>query len=99
MKLLKLLFPINRNNVFKGLMYAMILSATLHLLACFYMAMRTNNTDYINMFNILGISLIFPSLGSGEGNSLIGIIAVILVGTWFYAMQQMHDRRIKRQVK
>lgn len=97
MKLYRLLFPVNRDNIFKGLMYAMIFSATLHLIACFYMSVYTGNPDYINMFNVLGISLIIPELGTGAGNNLLGIIMVILIGTWFYAMQQHHDKKLKRK--
>jgi len=94
-RLYKLFFPIDADNVFKGLMYAMILSATLHLLVCLYKSIRLGNPDYINMFNVLGISLFFPSLGHGNLNCLLGIVFVILVGVWFYAMQQLHDRHPK----
>ncbi len=70
----------------------MLLSATLHLLVCLYKAIHLGNPDYINMFNVLGISLIFPNLGHGNLNCLLGIIFVILIGIWFYGMQQLHDR-------
>lgn len=72
-------------------MYAMLLSATLHLLACLYKAIVHGNPDYANMFNILGISLFFSSLGHGTFNCLLGVLMVIALGTWFYAMQQAHD--------
>lgn len=91
-RLYKLLFPVDTENVFKGLMYAMILSATLHLLLCLYNSIHFDNPDYVNMFNILGISLFFPNLGHGNLNCLLGIILVILVGVGFYVMQQAHDR-------
>lgn len=91
-QLYKIFFPVDKENVFKGLMYAMLLSATLHLLVCLYKAIHLNNPDYINMFNVLGVSLIFPSLGHGNLNCLLGIILVILIGMGFYAMQQLHDR-------
>lgn len=92
MQLYRLLFPLDRDNVFKGLMYAMLLSATMHLAASLYLAIRYSNPDYVNMFNILGISLFFPELGMGALNCLIGIVMVILVGVGFYAIQQYHDR-------
>lgn len=92
MKLIRLLFPIDRDNVFKATTYAMLLSATSHLLATLYIAIRDNNPDAVNMFNVIGLSLLFPSLSSGALNCLLGILFVILVGTWFYAMQQQHDR-------
>lgn len=92
MKLYKLLFPVDRENVFKGLMYAMLLSATLHLIVCLYQAIVYNNPDYINMFNVIGLSLLFPVLGKGALNCLLGILTVIGVGVWFYTMQQHHDR-------
>lgn len=96
MKLKGLLFPVNRDNVFKGLMYAMLLSATVHLLGSLYLAIRHNNPDYANMFNVLGISIFIPELGHGDLNNLIGILFVIGIGVWFYIMQQLHDRKLKK---
>ena len=87
------LFPVNRDNVFKGLMYAMLLSATCHLMVNLYMAVSTNDPDLINMFNVLGLSLIFPALGHGALNNLLGILFVIAIGVWFYFMQQYHDQK------
>lgn len=92
MKPFRLLFPVNRDNVFKATTYTMLLSATGHLLATLYVAMRDNNPDVVNMFNVIGVSLLFPSLSSGALNCLLGILFVIAVGIWFYAMQQHHDR-------
>lgn len=92
MKLKKLLFPIDQENIFKALMYTMLLAATLHLVVCLYKAILYGDPDYINMFNIIGISLVFPALGTGALNCLLGIISVIAIGVWFYAMQQSHDR-------
>ena len=89
------LLPVNRDNVFKGLMYAMLLAATTHLLAALYIAIRTNNPDHANMFNVLGISLFFPSLGHGAFNCLLGMLMVIAIGVWFYAMQQWHDAKLE----
>lgn len=70
----------------------MLLSASLHLLVCLYNAVRFGNPDIANMFNILGISLLFPALGHGAINCLLGIFMVIAIGIWFYGMQQWHDR-------
>lgn len=91
-QLYRIFFPVDKENVFKGLMYAMLLSATLHLLVCLFNAIRLNNPDYVNMFNILGISLLFPDLGHGNLNCLLGIIMVIFIGVGFYLIQQLHDR-------
>lgn len=77
----------------------MILAATLHLAACLYVAIRTGNPDVINMFNVIGVSLLFPSLGHGNLNSLLGIITVILVGTSFYILQQWHSQIQARRDK
>ena len=73
-------------------MYAMLLAATSHLLGTLYVAMRDNNPDAINMFNVIGLSLFFPFLSHGALNCLLGIIFVIVVGICFYAVQQRHDR-------
>lgn len=89
------LFPVNRDNVFKGLMYAMLLSATAHLLGTLYVAIRTGNPDVVNMFNVIGLSLFFPELGHGSLNCLLGILFVIAIGVWFYFMQQYHDSKHK----
>ncbi len=96
MNFYRLLFPVNKENVFKGLTYAMLLSATLHLLTCLYTAITTGNPDVVNMFNIIGVSLFFPELGHGNAYCLLGIITVIMIGVWFYAMQQYHDRHPSR---
>lgn len=86
------LFPINRDNVFKATIYTMILSATGHLLGSLYLAIKLDNPDIANMFNIIGLGLFFPQLSTGAVNSLLGILFVIVVGIWFYAMQQWHDQ-------
>jgi hypothetical protein len=86
------LFPVNRDNVFKAIVYTMLLSATAHLLGSLYLAMRDGNPDIANMFNIIGLGLIFPQLSTGALNSLLGILFVIAIGVWFYAMQQWHDQ-------
>jgi hypothetical protein len=91
-QLFSLLFPIDIENVFKGTMYTMILSATAHLLTCLYNAIHFGNPDIINMFNVIGLSLIFPSLGHGALNCLLGILFVIAIGVLFYAIQQKHDQ-------
>lgn len=86
------LFPVSRENVFKATMYTMLLSATSHLLGTLYVAIRDNNPDAVNMFNVIGLSLFFPALGTGALMCLLGILFVIVIGVWFYAMQQSHDQ-------
>ena len=93
------LFPISKQNVFKGTTYAMLLSATCHLITCLTIAIHTNNPDVVNMFNVIGLSQIFPFLAHGALNCLLGIIFVILVGTCFYFLLQTHDEKQGRRYK
>lgn len=69
----------------------MLLAATCHLLTNLGIAMHTNNPDVINMFNVIGLSQIFPVLGHGALNCLLGVIFVILIGTAFYGLLQHFD--------
>jgi ABC-type amino acid transport system permease subunit len=92
-----MLFPISKRNVSKALTYTMLLSACMHLLTALFIAMKTNNPDVANMFNILGISLIFPQLGHGALNCLLGIVTVIVAGVGVYALMQHHDKKQGKQ--
>lgn len=82
---------VNIDNVFKATIYTMLLSATVHLLVSLYSAIRLNEPDLINMFYILGLHLIFPSLAEGHINNLLGILLVISIGVTVYFIQQRHD--------
>lgn len=75
---------INPGNLFTALIFAMIVSALVHLFICFFLALTTGNPDHANMFNILGISYLFPGLGTGTLNALLGILLVIAIGTVAY---------------
>lgn len=86
------MFPISKKNLSKATTYTMLLSATVHLFISLLIAMTTNNPDVVNMFNILGISLLFPELGQGALNCLIGILAVIGFGVGVYYLMQYQDR-------
>lgn len=90
---------INHRNFSKATTYTMLLSATVHLFISLIIAMSTNNPDVVNMFNILGISLIFPSLGHGDLNCLLGIVSVIGFGIAVYYLMQYHDRKTKHTNK
>lgn len=99
MRLFHLLFPVFKQNVFKATTYAMLLAATCHLLTNLGIAMHTNDPDVINMFNVIGLAQIFPSLAHGTLNCLLGILFVIFIGVCFYALLQHHDIQQGRSVR
>lgn len=99
MRLFHLLFPVTKQNVFKGTTYAMLLAATCHLLTNLGIAMHTNNPDVINMFNVIGLAQIFPFLAHGALNCLLGVLFVIFIGACFYGLLQHHDIQQGRQTR
>ena len=75
---------IQKHHLFNALIFTMVLSAVTHLIICFFMAILTGDIDYINMFNILGISYAFPALGTGALNAILGALLVIGIGAIAY---------------
>lgn len=87
---------INRHYLFIALIFAMLLSAVTHLFICFFMAVATGNPDYANMFNVLGLSLLFPALGTGSLNNLLGTLLVIGIGSVAYFYLEHQKRKAKK---
>ncbi len=63
----------------KALIYTILLSAVCHLVITFFTALFTGSPDKANMFVVLGVNLIWPSLGVGAGSAVLGGIAVALI--------------------
>lgn len=75
----------------------MLLSASFHLVASLFTAIHTGNANVANMFNIIGVSLLFPTLGSGELNSFLGAFTVVAIGTCIYFILYHHYSRVGKK--
>lgn len=82
---------INVQNILRATLATMLLSASFHLAASLFFAVKTNNPDYANMFNVIGVSWFFPNLGTGTLNSILGILLVIIAGMAVYFVMERHD--------
>lgn len=71
----------------------MLLSASFHLVVSLFTAINTGDANVANMFNIIGVSLLFPNLGSGEFNSFLGASTVVAIGTCIYFILYYHYNR------
>jgi hypothetical protein len=63
----------------RALLYTILLSAICHLVITFFTALFTGTPDKANMFVVLGVNLIWPNLGVGSANAVLGGIAVALI--------------------
>ena len=84
---------INQHNLFNALIFTIVLSAITHLVICFFRAIFTGNIDYINMFNVLGISYIFPALGTGAFNAVLGAVLIIGIGMVAYFYLELKNKK------
>ena len=64
----------------KAVMYTIVLFAVTHLAVSFFVGMWQGDIAIINMFHVLGLDLIWPELGMGALNSVLGVF--LIVGTW-----------------
>ena len=87
------MFRVNPTNILRATLATMLLSASFHLASSLFFAIRSGNADYVNMFNVIGVSWFFPALGSGALNAVFGIVFVILAGMVVYYLMQYHDAK------
>lgn len=96
---MKDMFSVRKNIFFKSMAYTMLLSASFHLLASLFTAITTGSPDVANMFNIIGVSLLFPSLATGAFNSFLGALTLLGLGACVYIVLQYHDSQTGKQSK
>lgn len=82
---------INVRNILRATVATMLLSASFHLAASLCIAVIQGKPDYANMFNIIGVSWLWPELGTGAFNALLGIVFVVLAGVVIYFVMERHD--------
>jgi len=87
---------INLTHLFTALFFAIVVSAVIHLYISLFLALTTGNPDYANMFNILGISHLFPALGAGGLNAVIGMVFVIGIGVFVYYYLEYKNKSKKK---
>lgn len=81
----------------KALLYTILLSAVCHLVITFFTALLTGAPDKANMFVVLGVNLIWPSLGTGAGSAVLGGLTVALI--WVVIASVMKYNQAKRPKK
>ena len=64
----------------KSVFYTIVLFAVTHLAISFFAGMWQGDTAVVNMFHVLGLDLIWPELGMGALNSVLGVL--VIVGAW-----------------
>ena len=77
----------------KALVYTILFSALSHLIITFFVSLITHQPDLANMFNVLGVSLLFPELGRGAGNGLLGALTVVLIWCVIFGIMQYHTKK------
>jgi hypothetical protein len=76
----------------RALLFLILLSATTHLAILLFVAILRSQPDALNVFNILGISLIFPALETGAGNSVLGLLMLTIVWTGIFYTLKRHAK-------
>lgn len=71
-------------TIVQALKYTILTFATIHLLIVTIFAVIQSTIDPLNLFNITGASLPFPSLGEGVGSFLVGMIIAIAVWAFYF---------------
>jgi predicted membrane protein len=79
----------------KALLYTILLSAICHLVITLFSALFTGMPDKANMFVVLGVNLIWPNLGIGSLNAVLGGLAVALIWVVVFSSMQYNKRSKK----
>lgn len=79
----------------KALLYTILLSALCHLVITLFSALLTGMPDKANMFVVLGVNLIWPSLGVGGTSALLGGLTVVMI--WVVIVSVMKINRDKKK--
>jgi len=80
----------------KALLYTILLSAVCHLVITLFTALFTGSPDKANMFVVLGVNLIWPSLGVGAGSAVLGGITVALIWAIIIGVMKYNQHHEKR---
>lgn len=64
----------------KAVWYAIVLFAVTHLALSLFYGIIHGDPNFANMFHVLGFDLIWPGLGRGGPNALLGVL--MIVATW-----------------
>lgn len=83
----------------KALLYTILFSAVSHLTITVFVAILTDSPDKANMFSILGVNLIWPSLGEGSLNSVLGGLTVVAIWVVIFSVMSYHVRHQKPEKK
>ena len=76
----------------KALIYTILLSAICHLVITLFSAIFSGTPDRANMFVVLGVNLIWPNLGVGGANAVLGGLTVALVWAVIFSAMQYNRR-------
>jgi F0F1-type ATP synthase assembly protein I len=70
-----------------------------HLVITLFTALFTGMPDKANMFSVLGFNLIWPQLGSGAANAVLGGLSVVLIWCVIFGIMQLHKHNPKQTSK
>jgi hypothetical protein len=87
-----------KNPYVLALVWLMVISALLHLLNLFFSLIRTKNIQEINYFNVICLSLNFPSLGKTMQNFYISIITEVLIYVIFLIIFKIYSMKYKKKI-
>ncbi len=71
-------------QLIKILVKTVLFFALLHLSLLFLFSVIFQRLDLLNVFNIIGLNMLFPHIGEGLFSNIVSIITVILVFSIFY---------------
>lgn len=83
----------------KALLYTILLSAICHLIITLFIAIFTNSPDKANMFVVLGVNLIWPSLGVGANSAILGALTVATIWLILVAIMRRNQSRVRQGKK
>lgn len=70
----------------KAVLYSIVLFAITHLALSFFYGILHGDSEIANMFHVLSFDLIWPSLGKGPLNALLGVVMIVAVWAVIAAM-------------
>ncbi len=84
----------NNNHPFaKAVFYSIVLFAVGHLALSFFYGIFHGDTQIVNMFHVLSLDLIWPSLGSGLLNAVLAVVMIVAFWVVVGSLLLWRDKR------
>jgi len=71
-------------NVFKPFLIVLLFIAVPHFFILVVIVITTGNVEYLNIFNVIGLSYFFPDIGKGIISNALSFIISLSIYLFFY---------------